>query len=93
MRSVLIVLSVLVSSTTAFAGDFVTTCQTLGEAGQCHAVTFCTERTEGMCIPKLADRTNPQWIKACAAAGPDEHTCGWQAFCEWQGTTQCVPVQ
>ncbi|MGZ3653809.1 MAG: hypothetical protein ACXVB9_01630 [Bdellovibrionota bacterium] len=89
MRSILTGLVLATLSVSAFADDLDVTCHTLGSVGQCQSVTFCTARTEGRCVPKAADRGNPQWIKACAASGPDEHWCGYQAFCEWNAVTTC----
>jgi len=89
MRSILTVLVLATLSAPAFADDLDVTCHTLGAVGQCQNVTICQARTTGRCVPKAADRGDPNWIKACANAGVDEHWCGYQAFCEWDSVTQC----
>jgi hypothetical protein len=80
------------TSVAANADDFYTTCRTLGQVGQCSAVPFCAERSSGRCVPKL-DKNSPEWIRDCAIAGPDPQWCGYQAYCVWEESTQCLPRQ
>ena len=77
----------------AMADNLDVTCRTLGDIGQCSSVSICKERSEGLCIPKAADRHNPEWINACASAGPTAQMCGWQIYCQWEEQTRCVPLR